>query len=150
MDHLFADMLYHWNAGKHLFNPSVMDAINPKFYQLYMAILREVSGDNRYVIALVTGGLCASLPWLWYKACREFMDKWQALVTAVLIAGCPTLWTVYGYFMNETLLLNMMALATWMSLRAGRKRTGWAVAVAVICWVLAVHTRRATGTGQRT
>lgn len=141
VDHLFADSAHHWNAGKHLLNPTVMDALNPKLYQFYIFILRFISGDTPFIIAFFTGVLCASLPYLWYKAARECMTKTPALLLALLIATCPSLWTIYAYFMNETLLLNLMALATWLSLRAIRKHTFRSAIVAIFIWILAIHTR---------
>ncbi len=141
VDHLFADTLHHWLAAEHLLAPTVMDAINPKAYQVYMFVLRLVSQDNAWVIAFFTGALCASLPYLWYRAARELMGQKAALAVGLLVASCPSLWTIYAYFMNETLLLNLMGLATWMSLRALRKQTMGAFFVAVLFWVLAMHTR---------
>lgn len=141
VDHLFADTMHHWLSAEHLLAPTVMDAINPKMYQLYLFVLRGISQDNAVVIAFFTGLLCASLPYFWYRAAREILPKMAAIVVGLLVATCPTLWTIYAYFMNETLLLNLMGLAVWMSLRAMRKQTLWAFAVAVLCFVLAMHTR---------
>jgi len=141
MDNLYGDSLYHWESGKNLLNPKVIDGIDPKLFQLYTAILFLISQENYYIVAFVTGLLCASMPFFWYKAIREISSRNISLIAAIIISLCPTLLFIYGYFMNETILLNMMAIASWMTLRALRKKDNKSFIYAVLFLILASLSR---------
>lgn len=141
IDNLFGDSLYHWESGKNLLNPTVIDGIDPKLYQIYLGFLYFISQENYYIIAFFTGVMCASMPFFWYKAVREISSKNTSIIAALLISLCPTLWFIYGFFMNETILLNMMAIAVWMTLRAVRKNDNISFIYAVIFLTLASLSR---------
>jgi len=141
IDNLYADSLYHWESGKNLLNPKVIDGIDPKLFQLYAGLLFLISQENYYIIAFISGLLCASLPFFWYKALREISTKNISLIAAIIISICPTLLFIYGFFMNETILLNMMAIASWMTLRAARKKDNKSFIYAIIFLILAALSR---------
>ncbi len=141
LDNLVGDASRHWPQGINLLNPNVMGSHDPKLFQLWVFLLHLVSQDNRYIIAAFTGGLCASLPWLWYKAVREFSHRNLSYIIAIVIGLCPTPFIIYGYFINDVLLLNMLALASWMTFRAIRKKTTLSFNDAAFSYALAALTK---------
>jgi hypothetical protein len=83
------------------------------------------------------------MPWLYYRAAREFsIPKEYSLLLWALIAWIPSLFTIYSFFLNETLLITLMGLALWTTGRSIRKRTVGAFLVAVLVWTLAILTKR--------
>jgi len=143
MDQLYSDMARHWENGGRFLNPWRFGGIDPIFYQLYVFVLRSVTADNRLLVGAVTGILSALMPWFYYRAAREFrIPKDYSLALWALIAWMPSLFTVYSFFLNETLLIALMGLGLWMSGRSIRKKTLGSFLVAVLVWTLAILTKR--------
>lgn len=134
--------------GRHLDNgvfffslPTFMGGVDPKLYQLWLYGLNALSGGNAYVFAAGTGLLAAAMPYVWYKAAGEVFRPKTALLIGIAIAACPSFITIYSFFMSETLLLVTFGLALWKTLRAARKKNLPSFNMAVLCWVLALHSR---------
>jgi len=142
-DHLTSDSFTHWNAGAQLFYPNLFTGTLPKLYKLYIFVIRHLTQDNRLLITTLTGLLCASMPWFWYRGLGEVLSEKGALFVASLIGLSPSLTVIYGYFMTETLLFNLLGLAFWMSLRASRIKTCKSYCAALLSWELAILTRPA-------
>jgi hypothetical protein len=141
LDHLFSDPLRHWETGLEFLHPNVMGSGDPFLYQLWLFLLRNAAGTSTATVLLGCGLLCAAMPYGWYRAMREVMPRQWALGTAICLAIAPNFISVYGYFMNETLLLTLTGFAFWMTLRAARKRTLFAFAAASAVWLAAGYTR---------
>jgi hypothetical protein len=60
---------------------------------------------------------------------------------ALIIALVPSLLDIYGYFMNETLLLTLTGFAFWVTLRARRQHKLGAFFGAAALWILVGFTR---------
>jgi len=141
LDTRFSDPMRHWQNGERFFAPDFIGAGDPLVYQVYIYALQHLTGDARWAIALVTGLLSAALPFFWYKALGELLPKQGALAGGLAIALMPSLAMIYGYFMNETLLLTLMAAAVWLSLRAARTGHLHDFTLAALLWALACYTR---------
>jgi O-antigen ligase len=141
LDHLFSDPLRHWETGLEFLHPNVMGSGDPFLYQLWLFLLRSAAGHSTPAVLLGCGLLCAAMPYGWYRAMREVLPRQWALATAICIAIAPNFMSVYGYFMNETLLLTLTGFAFWLTLRAARKRTLYAFAAATAVWLAAGYTR---------
>ncbi|MEM1159015.1 MAG: hypothetical protein AAGH72_12260 [Verrucomicrobiota bacterium] len=142
MDHLFSDPARHWNNATHFFSPDLMGGADPILYQLYLFVIQQLTFSNKWIIGAVTGVLCAVMPWTYYRASRAFgLGKYDALIVWAVIAWIPSLWTIYGYFMMETLLLPLVGLALWMTGRSARKRDRKAFLWISFLWVLVVLTK---------
>jgi len=142
LDYLFSDPLRHWLNGSRLFQPDFMGMSDPILYQVYIYILRTLTGDNRYSVALVCGILSALMPWTYYRAGREFgFPRNRALMVWALIAWTPSLFTLYHYVAMETILLPVLGVSVWMSGRFMRKDSLASWLVAVFCWTLACLTK---------
>lgn len=141
LDSLFSDSHRHWNAGKLFLDTGLWGSMDPFFYQLWMWIIRTLSGDGRLGMETFTGLLCMGMMLGWFLALREVVSAGYALSGAIAIGLMPHMLGQFGFFMNETIALTTMALATWLTLRALRLRTcpayGWAIAL----WMCAAFSR---------
>jgi hypothetical protein len=141
LDHLFSDPLRHWDNGANFLHPTIMGSADPRMYQLWIFALRWISRDNSPTVLLGCGLLCAAMPYGWYRALRELRCRSQALFGAILIGMIPESISLYGYFMNETLLLSLLGFCFWLTLRSRRKRTLSAFLLSLALWLCAALTR---------
>ena len=141
LQHLFSDPARHWSNGGRFFTPDLIGAGDPFLYQLWIYLLRLVSGGEQPIVLLGCGLLCAAMPYGWYRALRELLPRRQALAGGVIIGVIPAFIGIYAYFMTETLLLTLTGFAFWATLRATRKRTLAAFALASVLWAAATFTR---------
>lgn len=138
-DYLFSDPKRHWLNGERLFSPDLMGAGDPILYQVYVALVRALTRDNAILLALSAALLSVLMPWTFYRAGRELgLGKTQALAGWALIACTPSLFTIYHYFMMETLLLPLVGLALWATARTIRINNLGSWSLAIFCWGLAV------------
>ena len=142
LQHLFSDPARHWANGAQFLHPSFMGAGDPLLYQLWIFLLRSLTGDSPPWIQLGSGVLCAAMPYGWYRALRELLPRRQALGGALVVALTPAFLGLYAYFMTETLLLTLTGFAFWMTLRAWRKGTLGSWTLCALAWTLAVFTRQ--------
>jgi 4-amino-4-deoxy-L-arabinose transferase-like glycosyltransferase len=141
LTHLYSDPQRHWdNAGLFL-HPNIMGSNDPYLYQLWLFAVRWVCHDQAPAVLLACGALCAAMPLGWYRALRELLPKRWALAGALVIALIPESISMYAYFMNETLLVTLMGLCFWLTLRSHRKRTLGAYLLASAAWTCAAMTR---------
>jgi Dolichyl-phosphate-mannose-protein mannosyltransferase len=141
LQHLFSDPLRHWENGERFLHPTVMGSSDPYLYQLWLFLLQQATQRSAPGVLLGCGVLCAAMPYGWYRALRELLPKSRALAGALLIGLIPESVSIYAYFMNETLLLTLLGVCFWLTLRAQRKRTVGAFALAALVWLCAGFTR---------
>lgn len=141
LDHLGSDALRHWSNGQKLFTPDMMGGIDPKLYQFWLYGLQQLAGEARFGIGLYTGLLSAAFAWCWLQALRVILPERWALGGGLAIALMPSFTMIFGYFMNETLLLTLIAAAIWRSLVAQRSLNLRDFAIAALLWALTCYTR---------
>ena len=141
LDHLFSDPLRHWDNGAQFLHPGIMGSTDPFLFQLWIYVLRRIAQGTAPAVLLGCGLLCAAMPYGWYRALRELQTRERALAGAILIGLIPESISLYGYFMNETLLLALLGFCFWSTLRAHRKRSVGAFALAAVAWACAAFTR---------
>jgi hypothetical protein len=141
LQHLFSDPQRHWDNGQTFLHPSIMGSSDPYLYQLWMHALQSLAHGEAPTVLLGCGILCAAMPYGWYRALRELQPNTRALAGALVIGLIPESIGIYAYFMNETLLMALLGFGFWMTLRAMRKRTTGAFALACLVWSCAVFTR---------
>ncbi|MEP6548288.1 MAG: hypothetical protein ABJD53_12570 [Gammaproteobacteria bacterium] len=141
LDHLFSDPARHWNNGLNFQHPDILGSGDPYLYQPWLFLLQRVTQQSAPGILLGCGLLCALMPYGWYRALREVIPKQWALAGAALMGLVPSFMGIYGYFMNETLLLTLTGFAFWLTFRAYRKGTVGAFACACVVWFAAGFTR---------
>ncbi len=139
--HLFSDPQRHWDNGGQFLHPSLMGSTDPLLYQVWLFALRGLAQGSEPTVLLGCGLLCAAMPYGWYRCLRELCSCRRALLAALVIGAVPETLGIYGYFMNETLLLTLLPLAVWASLRAHRQKTRAAFTGAVLLWLCAAFTR---------
>jgi len=141
LGHLFSDPLRHWNNGLNFLHPDLMAGDDPFLYQAWLAALQWLSRGSDAWVNFGCAVLCVLMPYGWYRALREILPKTWAFAGASLIGLWPSTLGIYGYFMNETLLLAFIGIAFWATFRARRKGTLGAFAIAGLIWGCAAFTR---------
>jgi SAM-dependent methyltransferase len=141
LSHLFSDPARHWANGARFLSPDLIGAGDPFLYQLWIYLLRALSGDDPPSVLLGCALLCAAMPYGWYLALRELRPRAQALTGGIIIGVIPAFLGIYAYFMTETLLLTLTGFAFWATFRSLRKQTLAAFALAALLWVCALFTR---------
>ncbi|MFI5284503.1 MAG: hypothetical protein ACHQ0J_15470, partial [Candidatus Dormibacterales bacterium] len=141
LNHVFSDPGRHWENAQRFLHPSIMGSNDPFAYQLWLYLLQGVAHGDAPTVLLGCGLLCAAMPYGWYRALRELRPRAPALGGALLIGLIPESISIYAYFMTETLLLTLLGFCFWLTLRAFRKRSLTAFALACALWVCAAFTR---------
>jgi len=142
LDYLASDPARHWRHAEIFFQPRLMELSDPIGYQVYLLLLRALTGDNRYLIVTLCALLSALMPWFYYRASREFkLPKERALAVWAVIVWTPSLFKIYQYFMPETLLLALVGLSFWMTGRSLRRGDFVSWVFTVFFWTLAVLTK---------
>jgi hypothetical protein len=142
LDFLFSDPARHWSNGLRFFHPSYIGAGDSIFFQAYVHFLQVVSGNNREFIAGSSALLSVIMPWTYYRAARESgLTKIPSLGVWALIAWNPSLIVIYHYMMIETLLLVIVGLSLWSTLRCLRVPSHSSWLLTVLLWTLTVLTK---------
>lgn len=145
-DALFSDPWRHWDNAEHFLKPGLQGASNPYFYQLYLFIVQQVTHEDRRGIGLITAGLSVSYPLVWYLFGRSvFCRGINALRFATILCWLPSHISMFGFFMNETLLLPLMGLCLWLTQRTIRRGTPGSFVGMATTWTLGVLTRSVVG-----
>lgn len=130
-----------WTQAGQFLDPAYMSGVDSFFYQAWLAGVRALTGSEPLLIQLYTGLLCAALPLCWYGCARALLPARWAMGAALAIAVMPSLWSMYAYFTSETLLLPLIGLACWFSIRCYQKPCARYYILAGCCWGLAAFTR---------
>jgi hypothetical protein len=141
LQHLYSDPQRHWENGARFLHPDIMGAADPRLYQVWMFAVRSLSHDFAPTVLFASGILCAAMPYGWYRALRELQPRRRALLGAIVIGLIPESISLYGFFMNETLLITLLGFCFWLTLRARRKKDLPAFALATLIWLCAALTR---------
>jgi hypothetical protein len=141
LTHLYSDPQRHWDNARLFLHPNILGSNDPYLYQAWLFAVRWISNDHAPGVALACGLLCAAMPYGWYRALRELLPRPWALAGALLIALLPETFSMYAYFMNETLLMTLLGFCFWLTLRSHRKGSPGAYALATLAWTCAAMTR---------
>lgn len=143
MDYLgLADPGRHWMNGLRFPKGAYFGASDPIGYQVYISVLRRITGDRRLLVGLASAVMSVLMPWTFYRASRNFgLSKTPALWVWALIAWTPSLLAIYHYIMMETLLLLIEGVALWMTARHLRKGGTEPFLTSVVLWTLASLTK---------
>jgi hypothetical protein len=136
----------HWDNAENFLTPGAQGASNPYLYQLYLFLVQRVTHEDRVWIGIVTACLSVFLPLFWYLFARSVLRRpVNALRYASILCWLPSNISIFGFFMNETLLLPLMGLALWLTQRTLQKRTAGSFIAMAITWTLGVLTRSVVG-----
>lgn len=142
VDDIRSDPKRHWEQGIDALRADPMSLIDPVGYQLWVGVLGKLTLKDRHLVAFYTALLSLVTPWIWYRAFREIQpDKLAALGGWAALSILPSWITIYGFFMQETLLLPLLGAALWATWRARRKRDVASFVVLTLAWTLAGLTR---------
>lgn len=140
--HIWSDPQRHWEQGTDVLRDDPMTLTDPVMYQLYVSVIGKLTYGDHHLVAFYTILLAFAMPWVWYRFFRELQpSKDIALVGWVVITWLPSWLSIYGYYMQETLMLPLMGAALWATWRTLRKNTTEAFLLMVFLWILAGLTR---------
>lgn len=139
---IWSDPQRHWEQGVDTLRDDPMSMTDPVMYQLYIGALAKLTFKKPPLVAFYTALLSLLVPWFWYRFFRELQpSKLTATAGGAVITWLPSWISIYGYFMQETLMLPLLGLALWMTWRCRRKQTLNSFLVMVLVWALAGLTR---------
>ncbi|WP_288130767.1 hypothetical protein [Microbulbifer sp.] len=142
VEHIWSDAQRHWEQGTESLRRDPMAMTDPVMYQIYIGILGKLTLGEPLLVALYTALLACLTPWIWYRFARELLPgRLQATAVWAAISLLPSWITIYGYFMQETLLLPLLGAALWASWRCKRKETVASFVLMAGLWALAGLTR---------
>ncbi len=139
LDHLYSDNLRHYlNAGSR-FNNSIDSFLDPPLPQFWLKSMLFLFTDTRLGISLYFGLLCAVTPWIWYLWGRLlFPSEKKAKIFLASLVFLPQWLAIYGFFMDETLLLPILGLALWLSWKAQKDNSAQSFLIAIVAWAFAL------------
>ncbi|HEY6527156.1 MAG TPA: glycosyltransferase family 39 protein [Cellvibrionaceae bacterium] len=142
MHEIWSDPARHWEQGIDTLRFDPMSMTDPILYQLYIGMLGKLTLKIPGLVAFYTSILAIIGPWLWYRFLRELLpSKFQALLGWALISIIPSWISIYGYFMQETLLIPLLGASLYATWRARRKQDVASFAWMIVFWSLAGLTR---------
>jgi hypothetical protein len=115
LHHIFSDPGRHWINGRRFFWPHIMGSIDPFMYQLW---LRAPWFDRGTGYVVLAGQIFRWRSALMVQATRV------AAAGARRSGFMPSLFMIYSYFTNETLLLTLLACGIWLRCARCERRTG--------------------------
>ena len=142
VNHIWSDPARHWEQGIDVLRVDLMSMTDPIGYQLYIAALAKFTLKIPALVAYCTIILSLLTPWLWYRFFRELQsNKTLALAGWAFLSFSPSWMAIYGYFMQETLLLPLLGAAMWATWRCRRKADLRNFVIMVLLWIAAGLTR---------
>ncbi len=139
---IWSDPQRHWEEGVNTLRDDPMTITDPVAYQLYISALAKLTFMKPPLVAFYTILLSVFMPWIWYRFFRELQpSKIYALIGYVVITWLPSWNSIYGYFMQETLMLPLLGAAMYFTWRCRRKKTLKSFLVMAFSWSLAGLTR---------
>src|SRR5690606_29068722 len=142
IDNIFSDPQRHWEQGVEPLRTDPMSMTDPILYQLFVGVIGKLSGQLPGLVAFYTALLSLLMPWIWYRFFRELQpSKIVAVAGWVAIAWLPSWMGIYGYFMQETLMLPLLGAALYATWRCKRKKDLASFLWMVVAWTLAGLTR---------
>jgi len=142
LDHLWSDPQRHWDHAKEPLTPSPMSLFDPIVYQTWLSLVQRFTMGIPALIAVYAAGLSLLTPWCWYRFLREILtSRTLALAGWAVLALLPTWIGIYSYFMTETLLLPLIGVSLWLTLRAQRRPTLQTFLAMVVLWLVTGLTR---------
>ncbi|WGL16638.1 hypothetical protein PVT68_18035 [Microbulbifer bruguierae] len=139
---IWSDPQRHWEQGSETLRRDPMSLTDPVMYQIYIGVLAKLTLGEPLLVALYTALLACLTPWIWYRFARELLPgRLQATAVWAALSLLPSWIAIYGYFMQETLLLPLLGAALYASWRCRRKQTLASFLLMVALWVMAGLTR---------
>ncbi|NTU42427.1 MAG: hypothetical protein HGA78_05140 [Nitrospirales bacterium] len=122
-----------------------MSLFDPPVYQIWLSIVQRITMGIPGLIAAFAVALSLITPWCWYRFLREAIaSRTLALSGWAAFSLLPTWIGIFSYFMTETLLLPLLGLSLWMTLRAQRRPTLGTFLAMIVVWLITGLTRGVT------
>lgn len=142
ISNIFSDTERHWVQGISTLQTDPMTLTDPVGYQIFIAFIGKLTLQEPALVAFYTILLSLLAPWTWYRFFRELQPgKVVATVGWAVITWLPSWNAIYGYFMQETLMIPLLGLSLYATWRCRRKRTLSSFLTMILIWSLTGLTR---------
>ncbi len=139
LSHLVSDALRHYQIAAQSFNKTIFSWLDPPLPQFWLRTVLTLLQYNRIALAAYFGLLCAVTPWCWYLWGRKiFSDEKTARIYLAAMIWLPSWLGIYGFFMDETLLLPALGLTLWLSWKAKEKSNAKYFLLAILAWSITI------------
>lgn len=137
VDHFFSDPYRHYLNATVCFNKAIFSWLDPPFPQFWLRAILFLFTNTRLGVSVYFGLLSAAMPWCWYLWGQQiFSSKKKQLIYLTAITFLPSWIGIYGYFMDETLLLPALGLTLWLSWKARQLNTAKCLLLAILAWAI--------------
>jgi hypothetical protein len=142
INQLWSDPGRHWQNAIEAIDPSPMSAIDPLTYQLWLGFVAKLSLGNPVLVFLFSSFLSILTPFAWYLFLKELLqNKLLALLGFVVLTWLPSWIGIFSYFMNETLLLPLLGLTLYATLKTSKTPSTKSLLIVTFLWLLTCLTR---------
>lgn len=142
VNNIFSDTQRHWVQGIETLRTDPMTLTDPIGYQVFIGAIGKLTLGLPALVAFYTIILSFIAPWTWYRFFRELQPgKIIAITGWAIITWLPSWNSIYGYFMQETLMIPLLGISLYATWRCKRKGTTGAFLAMVLVWTLTGLTR---------
>ncbi len=135
LDHFYSDPGRHYTNATSEFNQTINSWLDTPLPQVILRTALAIFSNTRPGTSTYLGLLCAITPWCWYLWGRQlFNSRKRALVFLAAITWLPSWIGIFGYFMDETLLLPALGITLWLSWKASKENTAMSFLLAILGW----------------
>lgn len=134
------DPIRHFRYATEPLFLSPMAVMDAPLYQIWLTLINKLTVSDAFLLSVHSAVLSLVTPWLWYLFLKEALpqDRRMALIGFAILAWLPSWMGIFSYFMPETILLPLLGLSLWATYRARSNPSDSRLAVASLCWTLAV------------
>ena len=137
------DPIRHFRYATEPLFLSPMAVMDGPLYQVWLTLVNKLTVSDPFLLSVHSAVLSLVTPWLWYLFLKEAFgqDKRLALAGFAILAWLPSWIGIFSYFMPETILLPLLGLSLWATYRAWSNSSNSRIALASLCWTLAILTK---------
>ena len=118
IDFVFSDPSRHWFNATHPLDVNPIAGIDPPAYELWLGAIARITLANRVALGIYAALLSLIAPFVWFLFAQTILQKRiLALWFWVALTWLPSWVGIFSYFMNETILIPLIGLSLWLTIR---------------------------------
>jgi hypothetical protein len=117
-DYVYSDPARHWFDATHPLETNPLTGIDPPAYDIWLGMIAHLTVGDRLAMGIYAAVLSLTAPFAWFLFARSVLrHPTLALWFWATLVWLPSWVGVFSYFMNETLLIPLIGLSLWQSVR---------------------------------
>src|SRR5215469_9865787 len=118
IDFVYSDTERHWFNATHPLETNPFAGIDPPSYELWLSLIARITLGNRVALGIYAALLSLAAPFVWYLFARTVLErKILGLWFWAVLTWLPSWIGIFSYFMNETILIPLIGLSLWLTMR---------------------------------